>query len=99
MLHVIPINDVIDHIESKGCPCRPRTNEDNVMVHNAVDGRVDLENAIGKGNRVKLNAISFYSERLFFLEGKELISASRRREMLRDAICRLFDIDTDASTI
>ena len=38
MLHVIPINDDKEHIESEFCECKPRF-EDGVYIHNAWDFR------------------------------------------------------------
>jgi hypothetical protein len=41
-IHVIPTNDLREHIESKRCWCRP-TIDGGVVVHNAADGREKFE--------------------------------------------------------
>lgn len=44
--HVIPINDLIDHIESVECPCDPEvkyTSDGELVVHNAIDRREVFE--------------------------------------------------------
>lgn len=40
-IHVLPINDIIEHIESWNCPCEPKVSLENVflIIHNALDGR------------------------------------------------------------
>lgn len=38
ILHVIPINDLKEHIESSDCWCGPEI-RDNLIIHNALDGR------------------------------------------------------------
>jgi len=49
-IHVVPIDDCIEHEESWLCPCEPKIDFENpadgtqVIVHNALDGRE------GKGN-------------------------------------------------
>lgn len=37
--HVLPINDLIEHVTSLSCDCGPEINEDGIVVHNAADGR------------------------------------------------------------
>ena len=44
MIHVVPINDAIEHVESPTCWCQPtKTSEDElgaaVYVHHSADGR------------------------------------------------------------
>lgn len=90
LIHVTPINDLIDHMESKSCPCKPII-KDGVCIHNSADAREQIEAAeatqdIGQ----KLNYIAFYVEHLFLIESKELVSASKRREMTKNAIARVF---------
>lgn len=47
--HVVPINDLYEHIVSSNCWCRPTRDceEHNVWVHNSADGR---EETYEKGN-------------------------------------------------
>jgi len=50
-LHVIPLNDKIDHTCDDQCPCMPRKVEDGmVIVHNSFDGREILEIALDSIN-------------------------------------------------
>jgi hypothetical protein len=42
-IHVIPINDLHEHDEHFGCWCRPYCDDDNVIIHNAADGREQFE--------------------------------------------------------
>jgi len=43
--HVVPIDDVIEHTENITCQCQPKlnykdlANGNEVIVHNAIDGR------------------------------------------------------------
>lgn len=39
--HVLPINDIDHHHESMSCPCNPKVDDEceNVIIHNAFDGR------------------------------------------------------------
>lgn len=39
--HLLPVNDLIPHLKSVECPCRPVRDEEEwvVVVHNAIDGR------------------------------------------------------------
>lgn len=48
MWHVIPINDLKEHIDSEDCWCGPWPSDDepNVIVHNSLDGREKFENTI-----------------------------------------------------
>lgn len=50
MIHVIPINDLRDHEESAECWCHPSPDDecDDVMVHNAMDGRELIETGQAK---------------------------------------------------
>ena len=41
--HIIPLNDLRPHEPDMQCWCRPEVNEDNVAVHNSMDGREDFE--------------------------------------------------------
>ncbi|RPE86027.1 hypothetical protein EDC46_0418 [Vespertiliibacter pulmonis] len=41
-IHVIPLNDYRDHIESEQCWCKP-IEIDGVVVHNAMDQREAYE--------------------------------------------------------
>lgn len=44
-IHIIPLNDFIEHISSKDCWCNPKALEydDKVIVHNAMDQRDKYE--------------------------------------------------------
>ena len=39
--HVLPINDLRDHIESPNCWCRPKRDEEDqrIIIHNSMDNR------------------------------------------------------------
>lgn len=41
-VHIIPINDYREHVESMDCWCRP-SHDDGVVIHNAMDGRERFE--------------------------------------------------------
>lgn len=43
--HVIPMNDIQEHICDVGttCWCNPTVDEDGVVIHNSADGREDFE--------------------------------------------------------
>lgn len=45
MINIIPINDLIEHIESSLCWCKPRILDDNIILHNSADGREFFEDA------------------------------------------------------
>ena len=45
-LHVLPVNDWIDHEEATTCLCEPRVefvNGEMLVIHNALDGREAAE--------------------------------------------------------
>lgn len=46
-IHVLPLNDTIDHLELRECVCRPRIEKQSdcpaVVVHHAADGREYFE--------------------------------------------------------
>lgn len=42
MFHVLPVNDLKEHIESRDCWCKPRE-DDGVIVHNSMDRREEYE--------------------------------------------------------
>lgn len=45
-VHVLPVNDLREHIESEECWCRPRIEDEpngQVIVHNSMDGRELVE--------------------------------------------------------
>jgi hypothetical protein len=39
IVHVIPLNDLREHVELDTCWCNPMLLEDGLIVHNAMDGR------------------------------------------------------------
>ena len=43
MYHVIPRNDLEEHIESEYCHCSPTLTEFGIIVHNSFDGREGVE--------------------------------------------------------
>lgn len=44
MIHIIPINDLIDHLEDTDCPCGPEVGvEDGIVLHAAMDRRECFE--------------------------------------------------------
>lgn len=46
-IHVIPINDMKEHIHSRKCWCNPRLEQKNtketLVIHNSMDGRELIE--------------------------------------------------------
>ena len=46
-VHVVPVNDLIQHQEIRQCPCRPdveiQPNGNAVVVHHSADGREYFE--------------------------------------------------------
>ena len=42
-LHVVPVNDLRDHVTSVDCWCCP-IDDDGIIVHNSLDGREKYEN-------------------------------------------------------
>jgi len=55
-IHVLPNNDLAEHLEAEGCPCNPRVEiQDNgvaVVIHNSWDKREfdELDNPKSKLN-------------------------------------------------
>ena len=46
MIHVLPVNDIKEHVEDTTCECEPTIDFKNgIIVHNAFDGREHLERA------------------------------------------------------
>lgn len=46
VIHVLPIDDIEDHIDSSTCPCQPSIEEENghlIIVHSSFDGREGVE--------------------------------------------------------
>jgi hypothetical protein len=46
--HILPINDIKDHVEDSTCPCEPVVlveGGDLIIVHNSWDGREAVEEA------------------------------------------------------
>ena len=49
IFHVLPVNDEVEHTESKNCWCKPHIEENGrVIIHNSFDGREDFEEIVGK---------------------------------------------------
>jgi len=49
MIHIIPIDDLKEHITESTCECRPeviRQNESLICIHNSFDGREYKEQLI-----------------------------------------------------
>jgi len=42
VIHVIPVNDIHEHIEAEWCSCQPKT-EGDLVIHNAWDDREVIE--------------------------------------------------------
>lgn len=45
-IHVLPVDDLIEHLELRQCVCRPDVDEDGehaVIVHHSADGREYFE--------------------------------------------------------
>lgn len=50
MINILPVNDWIEHTDSTECICQPRYDFDDgelMIIHNAVDGRVEEVEYIG----------------------------------------------------
>lgn len=43
IIHVIPLNDLRDHIESQKCWCNPEFDEDGICIHHSMDQREKYE--------------------------------------------------------
>ena len=43
MYNILPIDDLIEHIESPWCWCKPKVTVDNIVIHNSADGREYFE--------------------------------------------------------
>lgn len=44
MIHIEPINDLIEHTETMDCPCNPTIDVDGgIMLHHAMDRRECFE--------------------------------------------------------
>jgi hypothetical protein len=55
-VHVMPIDDLIEHVESETCVCRPRVRVRfmrRLIVHFAADGREYFENGGACGREVR----------------------------------------------
>lgn len=44
-VHVIPLNDISEHVRSICCGCGPWFDQGGALVHNAFDGREVIERA------------------------------------------------------
>ena len=43
-IHVLPVDDTVEHIETQKCWCKPRVEENGqIIIHNSFDGREDFE--------------------------------------------------------
>jgi len=45
-IHILPIDDLREHVELRQCPCRPRVDDVEgtaIVVHNSYDGREYFE--------------------------------------------------------
>jgi len=42
-MHVVPVNDLREHITDEKCWCNPNVNDDLVVVHNSMDQRETYE--------------------------------------------------------
>lgn len=55
-MHVVPINDLVDHEDSEHCWCAPKvldTCNGKMVTHNSADGREDFEQGHWSTHRVK----------------------------------------------
>lgn len=44
IIHVLPINDLYEHEEAEWCPCKPKIEENGMLIiHNAFDNREVIE--------------------------------------------------------
>lgn len=42
-IHVVPVNDLRDHVAKSDCWCKPNEIDNKVFVHNAMDRREQYE--------------------------------------------------------
>lgn len=49
-VHVVPVNDLRVHTSSASCWCMPVETEDDVFMHNSLDGREKYETGERKPN-------------------------------------------------
>lgn len=42
-IHVMPLGDLREHETSCNCWCRPSAEDDDLIVHNSMDGREGIE--------------------------------------------------------
>ena len=42
-IHVVPLNDLREHDTSIECWCKPTVNEDDIVIHHALDDRESYE--------------------------------------------------------
>ena len=43
LMHVVPVNDLREHITNGECWCNPEVNDDGVVVHHSLDQRETYE--------------------------------------------------------
>ena len=43
LLHVMPMEDLREHLEAEDCWCRPEVDPDGFATHNSLDGREAFE--------------------------------------------------------
>lgn len=48
--HIMPMDDLKPHINSRNCWCKPYEDDPDIFVHNAKDGREDYYNGKRKFN-------------------------------------------------
>ena len=51
MINILPVGDLIEHIESHWCWCKPTITDDNIIIHNSSDGREFFEGSLRKGQQ------------------------------------------------
>lgn len=49
LVDIMPLNDLIEHFYGLSCHCKP-IQDGNITVHNAWDGREEVENSTGSNS-------------------------------------------------
>jgi hypothetical protein len=90
MTHIVPINDLKEHIEDSKCFCRPRYKGGGTFVHNSCDGREHLERAIyAETTEESVDHFAAYANHIYFYQHTydPVINANER---IKAAFARLF---------
>ena len=92
MTHVIPVRDIVSHVQSPQCKCRPNIDEETqTCIHNAGDFRELLESACAaETQQESLAFYAQYQDRIWGLVQGERVTAGWAREKTRLGFAYLF---------